>query len=113
MIDLKSEELLTLKQVCEILPRRRRGRRPAFSTVWRWALHGARGVRLETLRCGGTLCTSREALQRFFDRLSEHDGTAQPEQRLGYRTPGQRQKAVEQAEQELAKVDAQLQREGF
>jgi len=104
VIDLKSEELLTLKQVCEILPRRRRGRKPSFSTVWRWALHGIKGVRLETLKCGGTLCTSKEALQRFFTALSESDGSARPEQQPFYRTPAQRQRAVEQAERELGKM---------
>ena len=113
MIDLTKEELLTLKDACQLLPRRRRGRKPSFSTIWRWALHGARGVRLETLRCGGTLCTSREALQRFFDKLSERDGTMQPEQQPSYRTPGQRQRAVEQAERKLAEVDTELAKEGF
>jgi len=113
MIDIATEELLTLKDVCRLLPRRRGGKKPAFSTVWRWALHGVRGVRLETLRCGGTLCSSREALQRFFNRLSECDDAVQAEQQLGYGRPRQRQRAVEQAERELAKVDAQLQKEGF
>jgi hypothetical protein len=27
-------------------------------------------VRLETIKFGGTTCTSKEALQRFFDRLT-------------------------------------------
>ena len=113
MIDLTTEELISLKDACQLLPRRRRGRKPSFSTIWRWALHGARGVKLETLRVGGTLCTSREALQRFFDKLSERDGIVQPEQQPGYTTPGQRQRAVEQAERKLARVDAQLEEEGF
>ena len=79
MIDLHCEELLTLANARHLLPRRRLGRRPSFSTLWRWAIHGARGVKLDTLRVGGTLCTSREALQRFFDKLSESDSAAQPE----------------------------------
>jgi hypothetical protein len=29
-----------------------------------------RGIRLEVIRVGGTLCTSVEALQRFFERLA-------------------------------------------
>lgn len=104
MIDINAEELISLKDVCQLLPRRRRGRKPSFSTVWRWALHGVRGVKLETLRVGSTLCTSREALQRFFDRLSESDGAAPPQQQPTYRTPAQRQRAVEQAERELEKM---------
>jgi hypothetical protein len=34
---------------------------------------GLWGVRLETIRVGGTLCTSRQALERFFARLAETD----------------------------------------
>jgi hypothetical protein len=53
-------------------PDTRRGGRPAHvSNLYRWALDGLRGVKLETIRVGGTLCTSREALERFFDRLDE------------------------------------------
>jgi hypothetical protein len=33
------------------------------------------GVKLEVIRVGGTLCTSVEALQRFFDRLANHSPT--------------------------------------
>ena len=103
MIDLAKEELITLKDICQILPRRRRGRKPSFSTVWRWALYGLGGVRLETLKCGGTLVTSREAVQRFFEQLSALDSCSQPDQQRARRTPAQRQRAVERAERELAK----------
>ena len=41
-----------------------------LATLYRWATHGCRGVRLETIQIGGTKCTSQEALQRFFNRLS-------------------------------------------
>jgi len=103
MIDLAKEELITLKDICQVLPRRRRGRKPAFSTVWRWSLHGVRGVKLETLRVGGTLCTSREAVQRFFEQLSALDDAPPPEQQAAYRTPARRQRAIEAAERELEK----------
>ena len=36
------------------------------STIHRWRLRGARGVKLETLLVGGTRYTSLEALNRFF-----------------------------------------------
>ena len=72
MIDIAHEQLFSLTEAvrCLPLPRRRKGARPHVSTLYRWAQRGCRGVRLETIRCGGTLCTSVEALQRFFDRLS-------------------------------------------
>jgi hypothetical protein len=45
-------------------------RKTNISTIYRWSTVGCRGVVLETIQVGGTRCTSREALQRFFVRLS-------------------------------------------
>jgi len=55
--------------MAKIAPASGARKRPHFSTLYRWALKGFRGVRLETIRIGGTLCTSKEALQRFADHL--------------------------------------------
>lgn len=74
MIDSISEALITLAEAAEGLPRRRRGRKTHISTLYRWATAGCRGVRLETVQVGATRCTSREALQRFFERLSAPPG---------------------------------------
>jgi Protein of unknown function (DUF1580) len=71
MIDIKHETLITLSEAAKFVPRRRRGRKVSISTIYRWASPaGHRGVRLEALRVGGSLCTSVEALQRFFNRLT-------------------------------------------
>jgi hypothetical protein len=70
MIDFQSENIITFSQAADELPRRRRGRKTHVSTLFRWSTIGCRGVVLETLKMGGTRCTSREALQRFFERLS-------------------------------------------
>ena len=75
MVDSTSECLLTLAQAAEDLPRRRRGGKTNISTLYRWSQSGCRGVRLETIQIGGTRCTSREALQRFFERLSQSQRT--------------------------------------
>jgi hypothetical protein len=69
-IDISTEHPLPFTQAAAHLPRRRRGRKAAVSTLYRWASAGVRGIRLETLQVGGTLCTSVQALQRFFDRLT-------------------------------------------
>jgi Protein of unknown function (DUF1580) len=71
-ISIKIEHPIPLGQVPKLpcIPRRRGGGKLHSSTVWRWALRGVRGVKLEVIRVGGTLCTSMEALQRFFDRLA-------------------------------------------
>jgi hypothetical protein len=69
-IDIMSESPIPLTRAAAYVPRRRRGRKTASSTLHRWATHGLRGVVLETLQIGGTKCTSIAALQRFFERLS-------------------------------------------
>jgi len=77
MINVSSEALLSLSEAAGRLPKRRRGKRPHIATLYRWAQRGVRGIRLETIQVGGTLCTSLEALQRFFDRLSQPDAPIQ------------------------------------
>lgn len=70
MIDTTQETIVPLTQAAGELPCRRRGRKTHVSTLYRWATSGCRGVVLETIQIGATRCTSREALQRFFERLS-------------------------------------------
>lgn len=48
-------------------------------------------VRLETIQLGGTKCTSLEALQRFFDRLTGDTAIEYPPRR----TNRQRQLSVQ------------------
>ncbi len=73
MIDTTTEAPIPLTQAADEQPRRRRGRKTHVSTLYRWATAGCRGVQLETIQIGATRCTSREALQRFFERLSSGD----------------------------------------
>ncbi len=68
-IDVFEENLLTFGEVTKILPRRKAGKKAHTSTIYRWATRGLRGICLETVQIGGSLCTSKEALQRFFDNL--------------------------------------------
>jgi hypothetical protein len=69
MIDTTIERPIPLTQAADALPRRRAGRKTHVSTLYRWAQVGCRGVVLECIQIGATRCTSREALQRFFERL--------------------------------------------
>lgn len=64
-----TEHVIALADVPGILPKRRGGRKVHTSTVWRWVVKGYRGIRLETIQVGGTRCTSREALERFFEQI--------------------------------------------
>ena len=110
MIDTAVESVRPLAQAANELPRRRGGRKTHISTLYRWATAGYRGVVLETIQIGATRCTSREALQRFFERLSEpvQAGAVGGQVGLpvGRRTVAQRQRASEEAGRELAKQGA-------
>ena len=78
------------------IPRRRRGRKLHYSTVYRWYQRGVRDVRLEAIRIGGTMCTSEAALTRFFNRLAEIDAA-----RVGVAN-GHSQRSLDQTADELA-----------
>jgi hypothetical protein len=111
MINSTTETLISLTEAAKTVPRRRRGRKTHLSTIYRWTTVGVRGVVLETLQCGGSRITSREALQRFFESLSQPVqigtvGGGQPGPIVGRRTLAQRQRASAEAGRELAKRGA-------
>ena len=94
-IDLQTETVFTFAEAAKRLPRRRQGRPVHVATIHRWAKAGVRGVRLESLRLGGGLVTSAEALQRFAERLT--GSGADPV----VKTSRQRELAARRAEAEL------------
>jgi hypothetical protein len=74
-IDVFGETVFTLAEAAKRLPHVRGGRKVHVCCLYRWAMAGRKSrdgmiVRLETIKFGGTTCTSKEALQRFFDRLT-------------------------------------------
>lgn len=69
MIDLDHELIWGLKEAAENFP----GGAVSYETVRRWATSGIRGVKLEAVRVGGRRKTSREACQRFIERLTATD----------------------------------------
>ncbi len=75
-IDLSHERVLTLRKAARFLPRQRGGKSVHISTLYRWASAGVGGVRLETLKLGGRVVTSIEAIERFALRCSMTDSTA-------------------------------------
>lgn len=101
MIDLSTENLLSLSEAAGKLPRRRRGKKPNVSTLYRWTQTGCRGVVLESCQIGGTRCTSAEALQRFVDRLTSACGPNPPS---SGRTPIRRRRDHARALAELDKA---------
>ncbi len=99
MIDPQTESLVSLTDAARLLPARRGGKRPHVSCLYRWTVSGCRGVVLESIAIGGTRCTSREALSRFFAALTYADG---PE--LPVRSVAKRQQASAAAERELRRL---------
>ena len=70
-----------------------------ISTAWRFALHGVRGVKLETFSVGVKRFTTEESITRFIEACTAaangESTTSEP------RTPKQRERDIQQAEREL------------
>ena len=66
-------DILSLAEAAKALPGK-----VAVSTVWRWATTGQRGVRLDSLRIGGRIYTSRRALQSFCEAVSDRAVVEKP-----------------------------------
>src|SRR4051812_9073270 len=84
-MDISKEDVVPLSEAsARFVPRLAGGRKKHTSSVKRWGTTGIGGVRLEMFRVGGMWCTSQQALQRFFDRLTvqaqsgRHDRRAAP-----------------------------------
>lgn len=69
MFDRRTEGSIPLSNVSHHLESR-----PSTATVWRWALRGVKGVKLESIVIGGRRYTSTAAIDRFITRLSEPEG---------------------------------------
>ena len=78
MINAITESPITLTEAATLCPRRRNGKHPHVSCLYRWTTAGCKGVVLESIQAGGTRCTSREALARFFRRLTARQGLDAP-----------------------------------
>ena len=96
---MTKSKLLPLADVAKLptLPRRRRGGRLHYSTLYRWAAKGLNGVRLRTVRCGGTRCTTTEWLHEFFERLDEDAASGDGDAVRPHVEVGTDDDAVEQA----------------
>jgi len=77
VIDALNEEVISPKEATRYYPRDNLGRKVHVSTVYRHATVGVRGILLESIRTP-RMCTSKEAIARFFQRLSERTNTDAP-----------------------------------
>ena len=101
MIEPFVESIVSLADAARLCPRRRGGKRPHISCLYRWTVDGCRGVVLECVQIGGTRCTSHEALARFFERL-----TSQSRGEVPMRAASQKR------QRELADAERELEEEG-
>jgi hypothetical protein len=107
VIDLSHETPISLNDAAKLIPPARRGKRTHLSTILRWILTGAEApdgtaVRLEGIRLGSRWMTSREAIQRFAERLTPQ--CADTPAALPPRTSTARRKAGEQAGRDLEQL---------
>jgi hypothetical protein len=102
------EQLITLTEAAKHLPRID-GRKVSVCTLWRWCRRGLRGVRLEYVRVGRKICTTHEALMRFFAELSALDRQTSPPGRPSF-LAGRKPVTSKQRLRALAEADAVLER---
>jgi hypothetical protein len=59
-----TEDVITIPQACDEI-KATTGHKPDRATVYRWVLNGVEGQRLEAVRVGRQILTSRQAITRF------------------------------------------------
>lgn len=115
MIDIAEGGIISLAEAAALIPSFRSGKPTCRKTLYHWAKHGVRGVRLETAKLGGRTVTSKPALQAFMERLSAGlsdaplstphplpGATSAPSVATPAPTPAARRRAAEKADRELA-----------
>jgi hypothetical protein len=75
-IDVARESVVSFGEAARYVGKLKGTKAIAFQTLWRWATKGCSGVVLETVCVGGTRCTSKEALQRFFSAVTRARASA-------------------------------------
>lgn len=98
MIDIfDHSKLLDLHQAAKLLPGD-----CGYTTIFRWTIHGRRGVKLPTVFVGGKRWTTKEALANFIAESSaKYGGTPRPA--VG-KTNTKRHAATRAAKAKLAKA---------
>jgi hypothetical protein len=71
-------QLVPLKDVPNLLPIGRSGKKIDYCTIYRWCVHGAGGRKLQTKVVGGFLYTWPEAVKEFIDGRTADKGMAPP-----------------------------------
>jgi hypothetical protein len=104
---LMSEGLIGMAEAARHMGTRREGRDCHPSTISRWANNGVKladgtVVKLEFVRLGERLLTSRPALARFIARQQNPNNI--PLSQLNLRSPANRRKALDAADKQLSEM---------
>ncbi len=67
--------LISFAEAAKYLPA---GRRPSYSTWWRWFRKGVRGIRLKTYLVGGRRYTTVDDIRTFVNQLSSSNEPSPP-----------------------------------
>jgi hypothetical protein len=90
-IDTREEQVYPLNAIRKFLPPSPRTGNPVHpSVVFRWIKRGLKAgdgttVHLDAVKAGNNLCTSREAVERFFSDLTARSGLPITAQTVGSR----------------------------
>lgn len=76
MIDPETEDLMPLAEAARLPLLRKGGSYTHPGTLSRWATAGVCGEKLETLRIGARIFTSRQAVERFLSALNGREVVA-------------------------------------
>ena len=106
------EQLITLAEATKHLPKVD-GKKVSVCTLWRWCRRGLRGAFLEYVRVGRKICTTREAMLRFFSELADMDDRIPPDTRSQPRVLKRPPLTSRQRQRALAEADAVLERAGI
>ncbi|TWU44144.1 hypothetical protein Q31b_16800 [Novipirellula aureliae] len=71
-LNILTEDVISLSEVRKCLPKVGGQKRPHISTIWRWTLRGVGGVKLETVKIGSRILTSKQAVTRFISATTEN-----------------------------------------
>jgi hypothetical protein len=102
VIDTINEDMLTLTEAIAYIPTH-----PDIKTLYAWTYTGCKGVVLETITVGSKRCTSKQALQRFYEKLNDPQRREVARKKmLRGRSENQKKKAAIRAGEKLRKAGA-------
>jgi hypothetical protein len=98
MIDISTEDLIPVQAIPDHVPKQPSGKKTHKSAGYRWMKPGIQGVRLETVFIAGCRYTSKQALNRFWHRVTEaKDGVKTGSTSCSHKTKSTSEKELNEA----------------